>query len=142
MEIKFDPIGYIESPYKNIAGIPKQSIYEQVNKGTIVLHDEFMEGARDIEAGQYIVIVFYFHQSKKCDLVQIPRDKTQPKGVFSTRSPHRPNGVGISIVKVISTTGKNIEFLGVDMLDGTPVIDIKPYIVALNPLDAVDPEYV
>lgn len=79
-------------------------------------------------------MLFYFHQSKGYKLTQKAKDTNEFRGVFSTRSPNRPNGVGMSIVKVINIYDNTIEIQGVDMIDGTPIIDIKPYVSELNPI--------
>ena len=139
MDIIFKPIGHIKSPFKELENIPTQSIYAKDKKATIEILSEYAEGIRDIEGGSYIVLLFNFHKSKGYKLLQIPRgakkatDSNQPKGVFSTRSPHRPNAIGMSIVKVIEVNNNIIEIEGVDVLNGTPVLDIKPYIPHLNP---------
>ena len=139
MDIIFTPIGYIQSPFKELEDIPRQSIYAKDKRATIEILSEYVEGIRDIEAGDYIVLLFNFHKSKGYKLLQIPRgsktpkDSNRPKGVFSTRSPHRPNAIGMSLVKVITVHNNMIEIEGVDMLDGTPVTDIKPYSPQLNP---------
>ena len=139
MDIIFTPIGYIQSPFKELEDIPRQSIYAKDKRATIEILSEYVEGIRDIEAGDYIILLFNFHKSKGYNLLQIPggnkapKHLNRPKGVFSTRSPHRPNAIGMSIVKVITVHNNMIEIEGVDMLDGTPVIDIKPYSPQLNP---------
>lgn len=130
MEITMHPIGYIRTSYKDDAEIPRQYIYGYDQKGTIELLEEYREGIKDIEEGSYGVILFYFHQSEGYSLVSKRRNN---KGIYSTRSPHRPNGIGMSIVKFTKIEGTKMEFLGVDMLDGTPVLDIKPYAEDLNP---------
>ena len=88
----------------------------------------FKDGIRDILPGTYGVVLFYFHQSDGYKLLMVPRWGTEETGVFSTRSPNRPNGIGMSVVKFVSNDGTNLTFEGVDMLDGTPVLDIKPYV--------------
>lgn len=133
MNIIFNPIGYIKSPFKELGDIPKQSIYADDKKATIEILNEYAEGIRDIEVGSHIIVLFNFHKSEGYKLLQIPSYSDEFKGVFSTRSPFRPNAVGMSIVKVINVLNNMIEIEGVDMLDGTPVIDIKPYIPKLNP---------
>lgn len=133
MEIIFKPIGYVKSPFKKLSKIPRQSIYASDIKATIKILDEYIEGINDIKINSYIVVLFHFHESKGYKLLQIARDTNKLRGVFSTRSPYRPNGVGMSIVKVINIDKNSIEFQGVDMIDGTPIIDIKPYVYELSP---------
>lgn len=129
MEIAMKPIGYIRTNYSDDSDIPRQSINNMNEKGTIEILDEFKDGIKDIEAGSYIVVLFYFHKSEYHHIISKKRNNT---GIYSTRSPHRPNGIGMSVVKVINKENNKLDFLGVDMLDGTPVLDIKPYIEELN----------
>jgi tRNA-Thr(GGU) m(6)t(6)A37 methyltransferase TsaA len=129
MEITMKPIGFIRTNYNDDSDIPRQSINNMNEKGTIEILDEFKDGIKDIEAGSYVVVLFYFHKSEYHHLISIKRNNT---GIYSTRSPHRPNGIGMSVVKIIDRENNKLDFLGVDMLDGTPVLDIKPYIEDLN----------
>lgn len=133
MEIKMKPIGYIKSPFKTKDEIPRQSIYAKDTKAVIEILEEYREGIADIAEGNYGVILFYFHKSEGYKTRLIPRNGNVEVGVFSTRSPNRPNGIGMSVVKFIKNDGKQLEFEGVDMLDGTPVLDIKPYVKDLEP---------
>lgn len=133
MEIIMRPIGYIQSPFKEKKEIPRQNTLAQDQKARIEILEEYREGIEDIQAGSYGVILFYFHQSESYTLKTVSRKTQEYLGVFSTRSPNRPNGIGMSIVKFTKIEGNCIEFQGVDMLDKTPVLDIKPYEQALNP---------
>lgn len=132
-EICFRAIGYIKSPFKTTGEIPRQSIYASDKTAVIEIKEEFREGLLGLEEASYIVVLFNFHQSKEYQLIQKPHQSNVEKGVFATRSPHRPNGIGISIVKLLKVDGCKLEIQGVDMLDATPVLDIKPYSAALNP---------
>lgn len=134
MEIKMKPIGYIKSPFKAKEEIPRQSIYAKDTKAVIEILEEYREGIADIAEGTYGVILFYFHKSEGYRMRMIPHGRDIEVGVFSTRSPNRPNGIGMSIVKFTKNDGKTLEFEGVDMLDGTPVLDIKPYEKNLEPV--------
>lgn len=133
MKIKMEPIGYIKSEYKERSGLPKQSVLNADKKATIEMLPKFVEGIEGIEEDSYGVILFYFHKSTKAPLRTVPHGKEEITGIFSTRSPNRPNGIGQSIVKFTKIEGNKLEFEGVDMLDGTPVLDIKPYSSKLNP---------
>jgi tRNA-Thr(GGU) m(6)t(6)A37 methyltransferase TsaA len=125
MEIIMKPIGYIKTSYTDDEIMPRQSIDSMDEVGTIEILDEYKDGIKDIEAGSYVTLLFYFHKSDQWSLISKRRDN---KGIYSTRSPRRPNGIGMSIVKIASVENSKIKFFGVDMLDGTPVLDIKPYI--------------
>lgn len=133
MEISMKPIGYIKSNFKEKKDAPRQGILCENENAIIEVLEEYKEGIEDIKEGSYGIIFFYFHKSKGYDLKTISRKTQEHLGVFSTRSPNRPNGIGMSIVKFIKVADSIIEFQGVDMLDGTPVLDIKPYDKELNP---------
>ena len=128
-KIELAPIGYISSDYKTLEEIPRQSFYSEDKKAKIILDKKYQEGLLTLEESEYIVILFYFHKATDCELRFVPRhsEKKKLRGVFATRSPRRPNPIGMSIVKLLSVRENEIEFAGVDMLDGTPVIDIKPH---------------
>ena len=130
MEIK--PIGVIHSPFKTKEETPHQSIASN-SIGRIEIFEEYEEGLDDIDDFSHIIIIFRFHKSDGYSLkVKTPHDEND-KGVFSTRSPRRPNQLGLSIVRLL-TREKNILFVeGIDAIDGTPLIDIKPYVPNLNP---------
>ncbi|MFA0815435.1 MAG: tRNA (N6-threonylcarbamoyladenosine(37)-N6)-methyltransferase TrmO [Anaerofustis sp.] len=122
------PIGYIQSPYKERGQAPRQGMYAQDVTATLEMLPEFREGIRDIQPGTYGVILFYFHKSEGYRLLVRPHGVGDEVGVFSTRSPNRPNGIGMSVVKFVENDGERLVFEGADMLDGTPVLDIKPYV--------------
>ncbi len=132
VEIIFRPIGWIETRYKtvedlNIPSHKKDAPYNNPDiTGIVHLHNEYCEGIRDIKAGASAMLIFHFNQSKGYVLITSSPSFEKPVGVFSTRSPNRPNGIGVSIVKIISVAESEIVFQGVDMLDGTPLLDIKP----------------
>ncbi|MFV3012062.1 tRNA (N6-threonylcarbamoyladenosine(37)-N6)-methyltransferase TrmO [Clostridium botulinum] len=131
--IKLNPIGYIKSPFKNLEEIPPQSIYARDKKALIEIKEELVEGLKGLDKNSHIIILFYFNKSKDFNLITKTPWSDEKKGVFSTRSPRRPNPIGLSIVKLIGIDHNKIIIEGVDMLDGTPVLDIKPYSEKLNP---------
>ncbi|APQ95271.1 tRNA (N6-threonylcarbamoyladenosine(37)-N6)-methyltransferase TrmO [Clostridium botulinum] len=131
--IKLNPIGYIKSPFKNLEEIPPQSIYAKDKKALIEIKEELVEGLKDLDKNSHIIILCYFNKSKDFDLITKTPWSDEKKGVFSTRSPRRPNPIGLSIVKLIEIDHNKIIIKGIDMLDGTPVLDIKPYSEELNP---------
>lgn len=133
MKISMEAIGYIRSEYKERSELPTQSVLNADKKAIIEISPKYVEGIEGIEAGSYGVVLFHFHKSTKAPLRIIPHGKDEITGIFSTRSPNRPNGIGMSIVKFTKVEGNELEFEGVDMLDGTPVLDIKPYSSKLNP---------
>ncbi|ACA44009.1 tRNA (N6-threonylcarbamoyladenosine(37)-N6)-methyltransferase TrmO [Clostridium botulinum] len=131
--IKLNPIGYIKSPFKNLEEIPPQNIYAKDKKALIEIKEELVEGLKDLDKNSHIIILFYFNKSKDFNLITKTPWSDEKKGVFSTRSPRRPNPIGLSIVKLIEIDHNKIIIKGIDMLDGTPVLDIKPYSEELNP---------
>lgn len=133
MNIIMEPIGYIKSEFTKKEDLPSQSVLNADKKATIEILPKFIDGIEGIMENSHGVILFNFHKSTKSPLRVIPRGKDEITGVFSTRSPNRPNGIGLSIVKFTKICGNKLEFEGVDMLDGTPVLDIKPYNSKLNP---------
>lgn len=134
MKIEMQPIGYIRSPYKALDEIPRQSMHSKNKRAVIEILPEYKEGIEGIKINSYGIILFYFHKSTgKVPLKQVSHKLKKVTGVFSTRSPKRPNGIGVSIVKFTNINGNKLEFQGVDMVDKTPVLDIKPYDPTLNP---------
>jgi tRNA-Thr(GGU) m(6)t(6)A37 methyltransferase TsaA len=131
--INLKPIGFVHSPFKSIDEIPPQSIYASDKIATIEIMDEYKEGLKDLDKFSHIVVQFYFHKSKGYNLLTLTPWSEEKKGVFATRSPRRPNPIGITIARLISIEGSTIKIQGVDMLDKTPVLDIKPYFEKLNP---------
>ena len=127
-KIIIEPIGYIETEYLNRDGVPAQGRDSNNSYGAIVIKAEFLEGILDLKPGDKLTVIFNFHKSNGFELTTIPCKTNNPVGVFSTRSPDRPNSLGISLIEVIHIEDNVIKFKGADMLNGTPVIDIKPFI--------------
>ncbi len=127
-EIKLKPIGIIHTPYKEPKGIPIQGKFEKGVKGTIEILPQYRRGLKDIEGFSHLILIYYFDRSKEERLTGKPFLEDNKHGIFAIRSPHRPNHLGISIVKVEKVEGNVIVFSEVDMLDGTPLLDIKPYV--------------
>ena len=121
-----ETIAYIHTNYTERKGTPPQGYESEKSFGCIELLPEFADGIRDLKAGDRIVVLFIFHLSKGYTLITKARRSSVPLGVFSTRSPDRPNSLGISTVTITEINGRVIRFEGADMLDGTPVVDIKP----------------
>jgi len=123
--ISLDPIGYVST---EASSIPRFYSISDV-RGELVIDEWYREGLTDIRAGSSIIVVFYFHQSPtftREHLRVTPPSRGVLRGVFSTRSPVRPNQLGISKLKVTNVRGNRIGVSGLDMLDGTPILDIKP----------------
>jgi len=134
--IEYKPIGIIRSPFKESIGIPRQAMGASDVKGQIEIFDEFSEGLKDLDGFSHIVVVFHTHLVSKPSLKACPPwDDNKEHGVFATCSPYRPNPIGVSVVRLESIACNILRIAGVDMADGTPVLDIKSYIPDLNPTD-------
>jgi tRNA-Thr(GGU) m(6)t(6)A37 methyltransferase TsaA len=126
------PIGVVRSPYHDTSEIPKGPGAKHRAEGTLELRPELEEGLRDIEGFSHLFVLWVFDQSEDFDLVQqVPLDERQPHGVFSTRSPRRPNPIGLTVVELLGREGRMLRVRGLDMLDGTPILDIKPYLTSV-----------
>jgi len=128
MDITYQPIGIIKTPFRTIGGMPIQPAGAKRVRGSVVVFPEFSEGLRDLDGFSHIILLYHFHRANKTKLVVTPFMDTQPRGIFSTRAPSRPNPIGLSIVKLIGIEGNTLHIENVDTLDGTPLLDIKPYV--------------
>jgi tRNA (adenine37-N6)-methyltransferase len=128
LSIKYKPIGIIKSPFKDLEGMPIQPVGAYGIKGEIHLKEEFEEGLKDLEGFSHIILIYHLHLSRGHSLKVKPFLDNQERGVFSTRAPKRPNPIGISVVR-LEKIEKNIIYISnVDIVDGTPLLDIKPYV--------------
>lgn len=125
--VEYNPIGYIRTPYKRVDGIPAQSARSK-EVGTVEINEELKEGLSDLEGFSHLLLIYHFHLTKSFSLKDVSSEDNKERGIFSLRTPERPNPIGISIVKLVKIDGNKLEFEGVDMLDGTPLLDVKPYI--------------
>jgi len=128
MKITFAPIGYVHSPFQTVDNMPIQPPGAADAKGTVEVLDDFRPGLRDLEGFSHLVLLYYFHRSKGFDLQVVPFLDDSSRGVFATRAPRRPNAIGLSIVHLTGMEGGTLHIRGVDVLDGTPLLDIKPYV--------------
>ena len=128
MEIKFRPIGYIHTPFKELKGMPIQPAGAKGVQGRIVINPEYDEGLVDLEGFSHLILIYYLHKVEGYQLSVVPFLDDKPHGVFATRAPRRPNPVGLSVVKLTKIAGNSLDIEDVDILDGTPLLDIKPYI--------------
>ena len=130
MKIEITPIGYAKTHFKTLENMPVQPLGGMEHIGEIIIDEKYKDGLKDLDGFNYIYLIYYFHKNKGYNLTPIPfNDKTHtPRGVFSTRTPVHPNHLGLSLVELIEVNENIIKFRGVDILDGTPIMDIKPYI--------------
>ena len=124
----FKPIGYVRSPYSETSQVPRGPGAQHQAEGVIEIEPEFEEGLLDIEGFSHLFIVWVFDRSEGCELTGIPPTDNRPHGVFATRSPYRPNPIALTVVELLGRDGRNLRVRGVDMADGTPILDIKPYL--------------
>jgi tRNA-Thr(GGU) m(6)t(6)A37 methyltransferase TsaA len=128
MEINYKPIGLIHSPFKDIEGMPIQPTGASGVSGSVEVFFEYIAGLKDLEGFSHIIFVYHFHRAKRGELIVTPFLDSQPHGVFATRAPNRPNPIGISVVKLLRIEGNVLQVENVDILDGTPLLDIKPFV--------------
>lgn len=122
-----DPIGYVKSPYAETSQIPKGLGAEHTAEGWLEILPAFDAGLQDIEGFSHLFVVWIFDRSEGYELVGTPPSDDRPHGVFATRSPRRPNPIGLTVVELLGREGSRLRVRGVDMLDGTPILDLKPY---------------
>lgn len=127
MKIEFKPIGVIHSPYKTKKEMPIQA-YTSKQIGEVEVYKEYAEGLKDIEGFSHIIVLYLFHKSGEYSLHVKPFLDESSHGIFACRHPDRPNPIGVSTVRLLERKGNVLRVEGIDVLDGTPLIDIKPYI--------------
>jgi tRNA-Thr(GGU) m(6)t(6)A37 methyltransferase TsaA len=125
------PVGFIRSAYTDTSQIPKGLGAEHSAEGVLEVLPEFEEGLLDVEGFSHLFLIWLFHKSTEVRLSGIPPSDDRPHGVFASRSPYRPNPIGLTVVELVRREGRMLHLRGVDMLDGTPVLDIKPYLSAV-----------
>jgi tRNA-Thr(GGU) m(6)t(6)A37 methyltransferase TsaA len=129
------PIGIIHTDYTNLQDMPIQPVSANRSPGRIVLEEALLEGLTDLEGFSHLFLLYRFHRSNDYRLRVKPFLDDREHGVFATRAPRRPNPLGLSLVKLVAIRGNLIDFEGADMLDGTPLLDIKPYIPQFDRID-------
>lgn len=125
------PIGFVASPYKDTAAIPKGPGAKHEAEGALKILPAFEQGLTDIEGYSHLIVLWAFDRSEGFDLLVTPPTDDRPHGLFSTRSPRRPNPIGLTVVELLRREGGALHVRGVDMLDGTPILDIKPYLSSI-----------
>jgi len=128
MSIQYNPIGLIRSPHSDLQGMPIQPAGALGVKGTVELFEEYREGLKDLDGFSHIILLYHFHLSRSYSLTVLPFLDTVRRGVFATRAPKRPNPIGLSIVRLERIEAAVLHICNVDILDGTPLLDIKPYV--------------
>jgi len=136
-QIIMRPIGVIHSPYTESKDIPIQGTFDDKIEAWLELKDEYANGLKDLDGFSHAIIIYYFHKSDREEIEGSPFLEQNKHGIFAIRSPHRPNHIGFSIIKIKSIKANKVYFTEVDMLDGTPLLDIKPYIKYFDSRDNV-----
>jgi tRNA (adenine37-N6)-methyltransferase len=127
----FDPVGYVKSPYANTQRIPKGLGAKHEAEGILEILSKYEIGLTDIEGFSHLIVLWVFDRSEEYELIGKPPSDSRPHGVFATRSPRRPNPIGLTVVQLLRRENRMLHVRGVDMLDGTPIIDIKPYLSSI-----------
>jgi len=127
------PIGQVRSPYTDTREIPKGLGAQHGAEGSLEIRAELEPGLTDIEGFSHLIVIWIFDRAEGSSLVGTPPSDDRPHGVFASRSPRRPNPIGLTVVELIGREGPILRVRGIDMLDGTPILDIKPYLSSVPP---------
>jgi tRNA-Thr(GGU) m(6)t(6)A37 methyltransferase TsaA len=125
------PIGYVRSPYTRTHDIPKGFSAKHDAEGILEILPQFAVGLTDVEGFSHLFVLWVFDRSEGFELVGTPPIDDRPHGVFATRSPRRPNPIGLTVVELLRREGSSLHVRGLDMLDGTPILDLKPYLSSI-----------
>jgi len=138
MSALFTPraIGYARTPHTQVSDVPKGPGTKHEADGTLEILPEFEDGLKDIEGFSHLFVLWVFDRSEGFELLGCPPGETTPHGVFATRSPYRPNPIALTVVELVAREGRMLRVHGVDMVDGTPILDIKPYLSSI-PMDSL-----
>ena len=136
-KIQYTPIGVIRSPFKQVEGMPIQPAGAKGIAGSVEIYEMFAEGLKDLEGFSHIILIYHLHRSRGFKLLVKPFLDDQLRGVFATRAPRRPNAIGISVVRLLQVDRNILKIEDVDILDGTPLLDIKPYVPTFDEREAV-----
>lgn len=128
MGYTFTPIGHVRSPFTDTSQIPKGLGAEHRAEGALEIDARFEAGLADIEGFSHLYVLWVFDRVERVELTAWPPADDRPHGVFATRSPNRPNPIGLTVVELVGRDGCTLRVTGVDMLDGTPILDVKPYL--------------
>ncbi len=128
MKIEYQPIGLIHTPFNQRQGMPIQPSRGRGVRGIVEVAPEFADGLADLDGFSHVVLIYHFHRSRGFDLRVTPFLDTEKRGLFATRAPRRPNAIGLSVVRLLGIEGNRIDVQDLDILDGTPLLDIKPYV--------------
>jgi tRNA-Thr(GGU) m(6)t(6)A37 methyltransferase TsaA len=128
MDIIYQPIGIIHSPFNNLEDMPIQPTSDISGSGTVEIFPQFMNGLKDLEGFSHIYLLYHFHKIRQSNLIVTPFLDKEPRGIFATRAPSRPNPIGLSLVDLVRIENNLIYVERLDVLNETPLLDIKPYV--------------
>ena len=128
MKIEYTPIGIIHSPFKELENMPIQPAGAKGIQGMIEIFKDYRDGLKDLEGFSHIILLYHFHRSQGFKLHVVPFMDTELRGLFATRAPRRPNPIGLSVVELDKIENGVLYIRNMDILDGTPLLDIKPYV--------------
>jgi tRNA-Thr(GGU) m(6)t(6)A37 methyltransferase TsaA len=131
--ISYRPIGVIHSPFREPQGMPIQPAAAGGAEGAVEIFPEFRDGLKDLEGFSHLVLIYHLHLSQGFSLLVKPFLDDEPRGVFATRAPRRPNAIGLSVVRLVAIDSTTLRVRELDIVDGTPLLDLKPYIPEANP---------
>ena len=132
MDILYRSIGVIRSPFTSIESMPVQPIGAGSARGAVEIDPPYQEGLKDLEGFSHLILIYHFHKARACSLTVTPFLDTQARGLFATRAPSRPNSIGLSVVELLAVEGNRLSVAKLDILDGTPLLDIKPYVTEFD----------
>jgi tRNA-Thr(GGU) m(6)t(6)A37 methyltransferase TsaA len=128
MDIIYHPIGVLHTPFQDLGDMPIQPTGEASAPGTAEIFAEYADGLQDLDGFSHVILLYHLHQVHHVALRVIPFLGSEPRGIFATRAPSRPNPIGLSVVQLVSVEGRTLHLGNVDILDGTPLLDVKPYV--------------
>ncbi len=137
MGIELEPIGVIHTPFTDLEGMPIQPAGAAGVRGRVEVFEEYRAGLKDLDGFSHIILLYYFHRSRGYELEVVPFMDSEPRGLFATRAPRRPNPIGLSVVQLDGVEDGVLLVQNVDILDGTPLLDIKPYVPEFDQPDRV-----
>lgn len=135
--VQYEPIGLIHTPFSEPAGMPIQPVAARGIEGTVEVFEAYRAGLKDLDGFSHVVLIYHFHLSRSFELEVVPFLDATRRGVFSTRAPRRPNAIGMSTVRLQGIEDGILQVQDVDIVDGTPLLDIKPYVPEFDPKDGV-----
>jgi len=128
MDIVYHPIGILHTPFHDLRDMPIQPTGTASAPGTAEIFPEYADGLKDLDGFSHVILLFHLHQVREAKLRVVPFLDSEPRGVFATRTPSRPNPIGLSIVRLLRVDGCTLHLGNLDTLDGTPLLDLKPYV--------------